>query len=75
MKRKTTLLSEHGCSFVLLEEVDSNGVVLSTSYEVTDADGNTQSYSDKSMAKSAYSNRVYEAEMRLGISNSPGMGM
>ena len=75
MERKATLLSDHGCSLVRVEEVDSNGGVLSTSYEVTDADGNTQTFSDRDMAKSAYLNRVYEAEMRLGISSSPGMGM
>ncbi len=75
MTRKTTLQSEHGCSLVLVEELDTNGIVLSTSYEVIDANGDTKVYSNKVAAKSAYANRVYEAEQRLGISNSPSMGM
>lgn len=75
MARKTILLFEHGCSLVLVEELDCNGNELSTSYEVTDVDGNIKPYPNKVMAKSAYANRVYEAELRLGISNSPGMGM
>ncbi|MDC5708435.1 hypothetical protein [Vibrio europaeus] len=75
MARKTTLLSEYGCSLVLVEELGANGAVLSTSYEVIDVDGNIKSYSSKVAAKSAYANRVYEAEQRLGISSSPGMGM
>jgi hypothetical protein len=74
MARKTTLKSEHGCSLVLVEELDANGNVLSTSYEVIDANGHTKKYTGKLEAQSAYANRVYEAEQRLGLS-SPGMGM
>lgn len=74
MARKTTLKSEHGCSLVLVEELDSNGNVVATSYEVVDASGNTKPYSSMAAAKAAYANRVYEAEQRLGLS-SPGMGM
>ncbi|OXX31789.1 hypothetical protein B9J90_17995 [Vibrio sp. V09_P4A23P171] len=76
MARRTLLLPpEHGCSLVLVEELDANGMVLSISYEVIDVDGNTKSYPSKAAAKAAYANRVYEAEQRLGISNSPSMRM
>ncbi|WP_152562077.1 hypothetical protein [Vibrio sp. B183] len=75
MSRKTTLLSECGCSLVLVEELDANGAVLSTSYEVIDVDGNVKPYSSKDEARAAYANRVYEAEQRLSISSSPSMGM
>lgn len=74
MARRTPLLPpEHGCSLLLVEELDANGMVLSVSYEVIDVDGNIKSYPSKTAAKAAYTNRVYEAEQRLGISNSPGM--
>lgn len=68
MVRKTTLQSEHGCKLVLVEQLDVNGFVLSTSYEVVDSSGNAKPYSDKLNAKAAYLNRVYEVEQRLGYS-------
>ncbi|ELL8242158.1 hypothetical protein ABH649_003081 [Vibrio cholerae] len=73
MARKTPLLSEHGCILLLVEELDANGIVLSILYKVIDVDGNIKFYPSKAAAKAAYANRVYEAEQRLGISNSPGM--
>ncbi|HAS8195790.1 TPA: hypothetical protein I7682_18070 [Vibrio vulnificus] len=74
MFRKTNLKSEQGCTLVLVQEI-AESVVVSTSYEVIDSQGNSKPYGSKVAALAAFTNRVYEAEVRLGISHSNGMGM
>ncbi|MBD0788113.1 hypothetical protein HUO09_17300 [Vibrio sp. Y2-5] len=74
MENRSVLKSEQSCSLVKVEQCDIYGNVISTSFLVIDENGQEKPYSSLAAANSAYANRVYEAEQRLGYS-SPSMGM
>ncbi|MEZ9288107.1 hypothetical protein AB4251_09785 [Vibrio lentus] len=67
MARKTTLLTEHGCTLVQVEELDANRTVLSTAYEMIDVDWNIKTYSSKIATKAVYVNRGCDAGQLLGF--------